>query len=169
LKDEIIEEDDKKLIITRYTSLGVAVGIVPWNFPIHIACAKIIPAVLTGNPIIIKPSPYTPYCNLKLVELAQQIFPPGVVQALSGDDKLGPWLVAHPGIPKVSFTGSTVTGKKVLASASKDIKRVTLELYGVFLAASMCELRELLTCLPGEALTQLLFVRMLIFMQSCHR
>ncbi|OQU97010.1 hypothetical protein CLAIMM_03015 [Cladophialophora immunda] len=131
LKDEIIEETDEKLTITRYTPLGVAVGIVPWNFPIHISCAKIIPAVLTGNPIIIKPSPFTPYCNLKLVELAQQFFPPGVVQALSGDDNLGPWLVAHPGTPKISFTGSTVTGKKVLASASDEIKRVTLEWGGL--------------------------------------
>jgi acyl-CoA reductase-like NAD-dependent aldehyde dehydrogenase len=135
LKDEIIEEDDEKLIVARYTPLGVAVGIVPWNFPIHISCAKMIPSVLTGNPIIIKPSPFTPYCNLKLVELAQQFFPPGVIQALSGDDDLGPWLVAHPGIPKISFTGSTATGKKVLATASKAIKRVTLELYGISPAA----------------------------------
>lgn len=133
LKDEIIEETDEELTVTRYKPLGVAVGIVPWNFPIHIACAKIIPSVLTGNPIIIKPSPFTPYCNLKLVELAQQFFPPGVVQALSGDDNLGPWLVAHPGTPKISFTGSTATGKKVLASASNEIKRVTLELYRVSL------------------------------------
>lgn len=62
------------------------------------------------------------------MELAQQFFPPGVVQSLSGDDKLGPWLTNHPGIDKISFTGSTNTGKLVLQSASKTLKRVTLEL-----------------------------------------
>lgn len=130
LPEEIVEEDDTKKIIVRYTPLGVAVGIVPWNFPIHLACGKITPSVCTGNPIIIKPSPFTPYCDLKLGELAQQFFPPGVVQVLSGDDNLGPWLTAHPGIDKISFTGSTVTGKKVMESASKTLKRVTLELGG---------------------------------------
>lgn len=128
--EEIVEEDDTKQIIVRYTPLGVAVGIVPWNFPIHLAAGKITPSVVTGCPIIIKPSPYTPYCDLKLVELAQQFFPPGVVQCLSGDESLGPWLTAHPGIDKISFTGSTVTGKKVMESASKTLKRVTLELGG---------------------------------------
>jgi acyl-CoA reductase-like NAD-dependent aldehyde dehydrogenase len=104
------------------------VGIVPWNFPVHLAAGKIAPSVLTGNPIIIKPSPFTPYCGLKLGELAQQFFPPGVIQVLSGGDDLGPMLTAHPGPAKISFTGSTFTGKKVMESASKTLKRVTLEL-----------------------------------------
>ncbi|KIX10526.1 uncharacterized protein Z518_01609 [Rhinocladiella mackenziei CBS 650.93] len=130
LKEEIIEEDEQKQVIVRYTPLGVTVGIVPWNYPVHLACGKIAPSVLTGNPIIIKPSPFTPYCDLKLVELAQQFFPPGVVQVLSGDDNLGPWLTAHPGPDKISFTGSSATGKKVMESASKTLKRVTLELGG---------------------------------------
>jgi acyl-CoA reductase-like NAD-dependent aldehyde dehydrogenase len=89
---------------------------------------KLAPAVITGNSIIIKPSPFTPYCGLKVVELAQQFFPPGVVQALSGDDNLGPWLTAHPGIQKISFTGSTATGIRVMQSCAKTLKRVTLEL-----------------------------------------
>jgi len=130
LPEEIVEEDDTKKIIVRHTPLGVAVGIVPWNFPIQLAVGKITPSVVTGNPIIIKPSPFTPYCDLKLGELAQQFFPPGVIQVLSGDDNLGPWLTAHPGPDKISFTGSTVTGKKVMESASKTLKRVTLELGG---------------------------------------
>lgn len=92
-------------------------------------CGKLAPAVMTGNTIIIKPSPFTPYCGIKIVELAQQFFPPGVIQILSGDDNLGPWLTSHPGIDKVSFTGSTATGKKVMESASKHLTRVTLELY----------------------------------------
>jgi acyl-CoA reductase-like NAD-dependent aldehyde dehydrogenase len=91
---------------------------------------KIAPALVTGNTIIVKPSPFTPYCGLKIVELAQQFFPPGVVQGLSGDDNLGPWITAHPGIDKISFTGSTATGKKVMESASKTLKRITLELGG---------------------------------------
>lgn len=130
LPEEIVEEDDTKQVIVRYTPLGVAVGIVPWNFPVQIACGKLTPSVVTGNPIIIKPSPFTPYCDLKLGELAQQFFPPGVVQVLSGDDNLGPWLTAHPGPDKISFTGSTATGKKVMESAAKTLKRVTLELGG---------------------------------------
>ncbi|PGH19834.1 hypothetical protein AJ80_03751 [Polytolypa hystricis UAMH7299] len=130
LQEEVVTEDDEKKTILRHTPLGVAVGIVPWNFPISLACGKIAPAVLTGNVIIIKPSPFTPYCGLKLVELAQRFFPPGVIQVLSGDDNLGPWLTAHPGPDKISFTGSTATGKKVMESAAKTLKRVTLELGG---------------------------------------
>lgn len=130
LQEETVIEDDEKRTVVRYTPLGVVVGIVPWNFPFMLAIGKIAPSLMTGNPIIIKPSPFTPYCDLKLVELAQKFLPPGVLQALSGDDSLGPWLTAHPGPAKVSFTGSTETGKRVMESASKTLKRVTLELGG---------------------------------------
>ncbi|EEP82234.1 conserved hypothetical protein [Uncinocarpus reesii 1704] len=130
LEEEIVEDTEDRQVIVRFTPLGLAVGIVPWNAPLVIAVMKIAPAVLTGNTIIIKPSPFTPYCDLKLVEIAQQFFPPGVVQVLSGDDSLGPWLTAHPGPAKISFTGSSATGKKVMESASKTLKRVTLELGG---------------------------------------
>jgi acyl-CoA reductase-like NAD-dependent aldehyde dehydrogenase len=123
-------EDGDKEIIVRYIPLGVAVGIVPWNFPILLATVKIAAAVVTGNPIVIKPSPFTPAGGLKLVELAQRYFPLGVVQVLSGDDNLGIWLTSHPTPAKISFTGSTATGKKVMESASKTLKRVTLELGG---------------------------------------
>jgi acyl-CoA reductase-like NAD-dependent aldehyde dehydrogenase len=91
-------------------------------------CGKLGPALMAGNCIIVKPSPFTPYCGIKIVELAQHFFPPGVVQVLSGGDDLGPMLTAHPGIDKISFTGSTATGKKVMESASKNLTRVTLEL-----------------------------------------
>jgi len=130
IPEEVVEDTEDRSVIQRYTPLGVVAAIVPWNFPIQLACGKIAPAVLTGNCIIVKPSPFTPYCGLKLAELAQKFFPPGVIQALSGDDSLGPWLTAHPGIDKISFTGSTATGKKVMESASKTLKRVTLELGG---------------------------------------
>lgn len=86
---ELLEDNDRHKIYTRYTPLGVVAGIVPWNFPVLLMAAKIAPALITGNTIILKPSPFTPYCNLKLVELAQDYFPPGVVQILSGDNDLG--------------------------------------------------------------------------------
>ncbi|KAL3430518.1 aldehyde dehydrogenase domain-containing protein [Aspergillus tetrazonus] len=130
LTDEIIEDSAEKKIVVRHIPIGVGAGIVPWNFPHLLTVVKLAPALITGNVIIIKPSPFTPYCGLKLVELAQRFFPPGVVQALSGDDRLGPWLTAHPGIGKISFTGSSATGKKVMESASRTLKRVTLELGG---------------------------------------
>ncbi|KAK1984930.1 aldehyde dehydrogenase [Colletotrichum cereale] len=130
LPEDVVEDSETRTIVTRYTPLGVVGAIIPWNFPLLLATGKLAPALLTGNVIIIKPSPFTPYCGLKLVELAQQFFPPGVVQSLSGDDDLGPWLTSHPGIDKISFTGSTTTGKLVMQSASKTLKRVTLELGG---------------------------------------
>jgi acyl-CoA reductase-like NAD-dependent aldehyde dehydrogenase len=128
LPDEIIEDSDARKIVVRHTPLGVSVGIVPWNFPFGLGIQKLAPAVLMGNTIIIKPSPFTPYCGLKVVELAQRFFPAGVIQVLSGGDDLGPRLTEHPGIEKISFTGSSVTGKKVMESASRTLKRVTLEL-----------------------------------------
>ncbi|KAL2839273.1 Aldehyde/histidinol dehydrogenase [Aspergillus pseudoustus] len=130
LEEETIYSDPDRKTVIRYTPLGVAVAIVPWNFPIQLALTKIVPALVTGNPIILKPSPFTPYCGLKIVELAQKFFPKGVLQFLSGDDNLGPWLTAHPDVAKISFTGSSFTGKKVMESASKTLKRVTLELGG---------------------------------------
>jgi acyl-CoA reductase-like NAD-dependent aldehyde dehydrogenase len=83
-----------------------------------------------GNCVIVKPSPYTPYSILKFAELAQSILPPGVLQALNGDETLGPAMTTHPGIGKISFTGSTKTGKLIMEAASKTLKAVTLELGG---------------------------------------
>jgi len=124
------EEDDEKVMLTRYTPLGVVGAICPWNFPIILSLGKVIPALLTGNTIIVKPSPYTPYTTLKIVELAHEILAPGILQAVGGDDKLGPMLTTHAGIAKISFTGSIATGKKVMAAAAGTLKRVTLELGG---------------------------------------
>lgn len=93
-----------------------------------LAIGKIAPALLTGNCIILKPSPFTPYSILKLVDIVMDTLPAGVLQAIHGDDKLGPALCSHPGIHKITFTGSTATGKKISASAG--LKNVTLELGG---------------------------------------
>jgi len=91
---------------------------------------KVIPALLTGCVIIVKPSPFTPYTSLKVCEMAQEVLPPGVFQVLGGDDKLGPMFTQHPGIQKISFTGSIATGKKIMAASASTLKRVTLELGG---------------------------------------
>lgn len=115
---------------TRYVPLGVVAGIVPWNFPMFIAIGKIAPALLTGNTLVMKPSPFTPLSLLKFAELARPLLPPGVLNVVSGGDRLGPWLTEHPGVDKVSFTGSTGTGRRVMASAASNIKRLTLELGG---------------------------------------
>lgn len=130
LPEQIIQDKDDVQVIQRYVPIGVTAGIVPWNYPILLALGKVAPALYTGNSIIIKPSPYTPYCDLKLGELGSRFFPPGVFQVLSGGDDLGPMVTAHPGIGKISFTGSSVTGKKVMASCAPTLKRVTLELGG---------------------------------------
>lgn len=130
LPKEEVKDDKERAIHIRYTPLGVVGAIVPWNFPIQLLVGKVAPAVVTGNTIVCKPSPFTPYCGLKIVELAQSFFPPGVINAVSGDDNLGPWITSHPDINKISFTGSTATGKKVMESCSKTLKRITLELGG---------------------------------------
>lgn len=115
---------------TRHVPIGVIGGIVPWNFPILLGVWKIAPALLTGNTIIIKPSPFTPLTMLKLAELMREHLPPGVFNVVTGGDQVGPWLTAHPGIDKVSFTGSSATGRRVMASAAVNLKRITLELGG---------------------------------------
>jgi len=114
----------------RYVPLGIVAAICPWNYPLGQATMKFLPGLAAGNTVIVKPSPFAPYSALKLVEIAQQVLPPGVLQVLNGDDKLGPWLVNHPDVNKISFAGSTATGKRIMESAAKTLKRVTLELGG---------------------------------------
>lgn len=126
----VSEDSDQQFIETRYVPLGVVCAIAPWNFPVNLAIWKIAPALLAGNTMVLKPSPFTPLCMLKIGELLLDVFPPGVLNIISGDDSLGPQMTAHPGFAKISFTGSTATGKKVMESAAKDLKRVTLELGG---------------------------------------
>ncbi|KAF4500406.1 aldehyde dehydrogenase (NAD+) [Fusarium agapanthi] len=121
---------EHRTAVVRYVPLGVGVGIVPWNFPMLLGIGKAYPAMLNGNTFIWKPSPYTPYSALKLAEVGAKVLPPGVFQALSGGDDLGPMLTAHRGVAKVSFTGSTETGKKIMAACAATLKRVTLELGG---------------------------------------
>jgi acyl-CoA reductase-like NAD-dependent aldehyde dehydrogenase len=126
----VVEEGTDRRVETRRVPLGVVGGITPWNFPILLAIWKIAPALVAGNTMVLKPSPYTPLCTLKLGELLRDILPAGVLNIVSGGNDLGAWITAHPGIAKISFTGSTATGRKIMESASGNLKRVTLELGG---------------------------------------
>jgi len=105
-------------------------AITAWNYPVLLAMWKIVPAVLAGNTVVLKPSPYTPVATLRLGQLAQDIFPRGVVNVVSGGNELGAWMTEHPGIRKIAFTGSGPTGKRIMASAAGNLKRLTLELGG---------------------------------------
>ena len=130
LEEEVVAETAERRVITRFTPVGVVGAITPWNFPVLLAMWKIAPALISGNCIIVKPSPYTPLCTLKLGQLCQSVLPPGVFSTLSGGDELGKWMTAHPHINKIAFTGHTETGKSVMRSAAGTLKRLTLELGG---------------------------------------
>jgi aldehyde dehydrogenase (NAD+) len=114
----------------RYVPLGVVCAISPWNVPVILALAKVIPALLTGNTVVLKPSPHAPLTILRILDYAREIFPAGVLNVITGSDALGPLMTSHPGFDAVTFTGSTVTGKKVLASAAANLTHVTVELGG---------------------------------------
>ncbi|EPE27139.1 ALDH-like protein [Glarea lozoyensis ATCC 20868] len=130
LGEEVVEDSAERSIVQRYVPMGVGVGIVPWNFPMLLATIKLTSALLAGNTFILKPSPFSPYTALKLGEVGAQVFPKGVLNVLSGEEDLGPMLTAHPGVAKVSFTGSIATGKKVMQACAATLKRVSLELGG---------------------------------------
>ncbi|USI77622.1 aldehyde dehydrogenase family protein [Sphingopyxis sp. USTB-05] len=126
----VVEESDDRTVETRRVPLGVVGGITPWNFPVLLAIWKIAPALVAGNTMVLKPSPYTPLCTLKLGEILRDILPAGVLNIVSGGNDLGAWMTGHPGIAKVSFTGSTATGRKIMESSASNLKRITLELGG---------------------------------------
>ena len=127
---EVTEDSATRRIEVHHVPLGVVCAIVPWNFPVLLAVWKIGPALLAGNTLVLKPSPFTPLTTLRIGELIRDCFPAGVLNVISGDDTLGPLMTSHPGFAKISFTGSTATGRRVMASAAKDLKRITLELGG---------------------------------------
>jgi acyl-CoA reductase-like NAD-dependent aldehyde dehydrogenase len=119
------------LCYTRREPVGVCAQIVPWNFPLLMAVWKIAPALAAGCTIVLKPAEQTPLSALRLGELALEVgFPPGVLNVLTGDGETGAALVDHPGIDKLSFTGSTAVGREIGAKAGQALKRVTLELGG---------------------------------------
>lgn len=130
LDDVINQDDEQRLSRTRRVPVGVVGGIVPWNFPIMMAIQKIVPALVAGCTIVLKPSPFTPLTTLRIAELIKDVVPAGTVNIITGPDELGPLITEHPDIDKITFTGSTATGKKIMEGASRDLKRITLELGG---------------------------------------
>lgn len=124
------EDSPERRSETKHVPLGVVGAIAPWNFPVLLAIWKMAPALLTGNTLVLKPSPFTPFTTLRIAELVGGVFPAGVLNVVTGGDELGPWMTAHPDIDKISFTGSTATGRRVMASAAPNLKRLTLELGG---------------------------------------
>ncbi|ASJ73445.1 aldehyde dehydrogenase family protein [Granulosicoccus antarcticus] len=127
---EVVSDENGRRVEVRHEPIGVVAGISPWNVPVSSAIWKILPAVLTGNTIVVKPAPTAPLTVLKIGELLRDVFPAGVINVITGGDALGPLITAHPGFGKISFTGSTATGRAVMASASAGVKRLTLELGG---------------------------------------
>ena len=95
-----------------------------------IAIWHVMPALRSGNTVVIKPSEFTPLTTLRAVEIMNEILPPGVINIVTGDGSLGAAMSSHPDINKIVFTGSTATGKKIMQSAAGNLKRITLELGG---------------------------------------
>ena len=130
LPREIIQDDERAFSEILRRPVGPVAAITPWNYPLTLGSWKIGPALLAGNTMVLKPSPYTPLSTLVMGEVLREIFPPGVLNILTGGDELGAKMTSHPKTRKISFTGSVATGKHVAASAAPDLKLVTLELGG---------------------------------------
>ncbi|CDO61178.1 Aldehyde dehydrogenase [Candidatus Phaeomarinobacter ectocarpi] len=127
---KVLDDNEGRRIEAHRKPLGVIGAIVPWNFPMILMAFKLPPALLAGNTLVLKPAPTTPLTTLKLAGILKEIVPAGVVNVITDANDLGAPLTAHPDIRKVSFTGSTATGAKVMEGAAKLLKRVTLELGG---------------------------------------
>jgi acyl-CoA reductase-like NAD-dependent aldehyde dehydrogenase len=130
LKPETLVDEPDSLVVEHYTPLGVVGCIVPWNFPMILLAIKVSIALSTGNTVVAKPAPTTPLTAALLGEVAASILPPGVFNVIIDANDLGGALSSHPDVAKISFTGSTATGRKVMASAAATLKRLTLELGG---------------------------------------
>ncbi|QDC10077.1 aldehyde dehydrogenase family protein [Oceanicola sp. D3] len=127
---EMIQDDNEGRVSMHRKPVGVVGSITPWNWPMLIAIWHIIPAVRSGNTIVVKPSPMAPLSTLRLIEIINGILPAGVVNVVTGPDEIGAAMSAHPDIAKMVFTGSSATGVKVMRSAADTLKKLTLELGG---------------------------------------
>ena len=117
--------------LIRRVPVGVVAAVVPWNAPLFLALQKAIPALLAGCPVILKPAPETAYDSFVLAEAFEAAgLPHGMVSILPADREIAEYLVSHPGVDKISFTGSTATGRRIAEIAGREFKRVTLELGG---------------------------------------
>jgi len=127
---DVVQDNDDARIEVHRKPLGVVGSITPWNWPLMIAIWHIIPALRTGNTVVIKPSELTPLSTLRFVELANEILPAGVLNVVTGEGDVGHALTTHKDVSKIIFTGSTPTGKNIMSSSAINLKRLTLELGG---------------------------------------
>jgi acyl-CoA reductase-like NAD-dependent aldehyde dehydrogenase len=127
---EVLKDDETGRVELRRKPLGVVASITPWNFPLMIAIWHIVPALLGGNTVVLKPSSGTPLSTLLMVEIANQHLPAGVLNSVAGPGRIGAQLAGHPGVDKIVFTGSTPTGRDIMKRGSDNLKRLTLELGG---------------------------------------
>ncbi|MDP3855156.1 aldehyde dehydrogenase family protein [Phenylobacterium sp.] len=127
---KVLDDGPGRKVEVRRRALGVVGAIVPWNFPMILMAFKVPAALLAGNTVVLKPAATTPLSTLRFAELVKDCVPAGVLNVIADANDLGGALTAHPDINKISFTGSTETGKKVMAGAADALKRITLELGG---------------------------------------
>jgi aldehyde dehydrogenase (NAD+) len=153
LADSVVFEEERTGLtgtsLVRRAPVGVVGVIVPWNAPLILALNKVAPALLMGCTCVIKPAPETPLDAYVLAEcLVDAGLPPGVVNIVAAGREVGEHLVTHPGIDKISFTGSTLAGKRIAALCGERVRRVTLELGGKS-AAIVCDDADFETTVPG--------------------
>ncbi|MBS3929406.1 MAG: aldehyde dehydrogenase family protein [Sphingomonadales bacterium] len=129
-EEEIFKDGEFQRASAVRAPLGVVGLIIPWNVPIGVLHMKLAPALAAGNTVVIKPAPTTPLATLRYLELIADIVPAGVINSVTGFADVGAALVAHPGISKISLTGSVATGRHVMRGAAETLKRLTLELGG---------------------------------------
>jgi acyl-CoA reductase-like NAD-dependent aldehyde dehydrogenase len=127
---EVLQDSPEGRVELHRKPIGVVLSITPWNWPVMIACWHVIPAIRAGNTVVIKPSPNTPLSTIRLVELMNAVLPPGVVNCVTCDNDVAAALTTHPSVAKITFTGSTATGRKIMEGAAATLKRLTLELGG---------------------------------------
>jgi acyl-CoA reductase-like NAD-dependent aldehyde dehydrogenase len=127
---KVVEESATARVQVRYKPLGVVGAIVPWNFPMVLMGFKVPAALLAGNTVVLKPAATTPLTTLRFAALVKDLVPPGVLNVIVDANDLGSEMSRHPDIRKISFTGSTETGKRVMAGAADTLKRLSLELGG---------------------------------------
>lgn len=130
LPDEVIQDDDTAYVAVTRKPLGVVASVTPWNWPLLIAIWHLVAAIRAGNTVVIKPSELTPLTTARFVQLANSVLPPGVLNIVMGAGDIGQRLTSAPAVKKVIFTGSTATGKRIMAAASSSLKRLVLELGG---------------------------------------
>ncbi|EPZ46300.1 aldehyde dehydrogenase family protein [Alicyclobacillus acidoterrestris] len=128
-QDQVQEHDNGKTIITS-DAIGVVSAITPWSYPFSLSTIKVAPALLAGNTVVLKPSPFAPLAVTKTMEIISKEFPPGVLNMVHGEAEVGVELTSHPKVAKIAFTGGTNTAKHIMKAAADTIKHMTLELGG---------------------------------------